>query len=158
MPGKRMPLAVLEANGKKHLTKQEKRERAEGEVHGDAPKQVRAPSWLPEDLRKEFSELSKTLIALDIFLKIDRDTLAMYLMNRASWKDAYDTAAELMGGGHTDSALKWTNIAASYFKAARQCAGELGLTVTSRCRLVVPKKPEEEKDPMEDLFKPLMSG
>ena len=39
-----------------------------------------------------------------------------------------------------------TKIQDTYFKQARACANDLGMTITSRCRLVLPesRKPQEE--------------
>ena len=43
-----------------------------------------------------------------------------------------------------------------YFKQARNCANDMGLTVTSRCRLVVPdtgKQATEDSNPMLELIR-----
>ena len=34
---------------------------------------------------------------------------------------------------------KWTKAQDTYFKQARACANDLGMTITSRCRLVLPE-------------------
>ena len=36
-------------------------------------------------------------------------------------------------------------------KICRGCATELGMTISSRCRLVVPKAEEPAEDPLEEL-------
>jgi len=44
----------------------------------------------------------------------------------------------------------WSRVARTYFDQCQQCASSMGLTISSRCRLVVPKPPEDEAagDPM----------
>lgn len=45
----------------------------------------------------------------------------------------------------------WTKVMSAYEKIARGAANDLGCTITSRCRLVVPKTTSEEDDPLEKL-------
>lgn len=149
MPGRRQPTAVVEANGKKHLSQAEKEERRSGEVNACTDKAVRAPKWLPEKLRKEFNDISKRLIELGIFCKLDRDTLGRYLVAHDAWVSASKYAAEAIAAKDADAAAEWSSIQDRYFKQCRACAGDLGLTITSRCTLVVPQKPDDaaKQDP-----------
>ena len=57
-----------------------------------------------------------------------------------------------MNSGNAKGALEWSTLEDRYFKQARACAGDLGLTVTSRCKLVLPPKEAEEDDPFEALL------
>lgn len=53
----------------------------------------------------------------------------------------------------------WSGQMVKFEKIARSCATEMGMTISSRCRLVVPqadKKPEA--DPLEELRKMFLSG
>ena len=54
----------------------------------------------------------------------------------------------------TDKYFEYSNLQDKFFKQARSAAGDLGLTITSRCRLVLPKNKQEEKpkDPYDLLF------
>lgn len=53
----------------------------------------------------------------------------------------------------------WINQMAKLEKIARGCATEMGMTVSSRCRLVVPNSgTAEEADPLEELQKQLFGG
>ena len=45
----------------------------------------------------------------------------------------------------------WTGQMAKMEKICRGCATELGMTVSSRCRLVVPKVEEAPENPIEEL-------
>jgi P27 family predicted phage terminase small subunit len=44
------------------------------------------------------------------------------------------------------AADKWSNVQSRYFKQCRECAGDLGLTISSRCKLVLPPKEDEGED------------
>ena len=84
MPGPRQRLSVLEGNGRKHLSKREKAQRADQEVDLPKPKTMRVPKWLPEELRKEFRALAKELLAADMgAAQLDRDTLGRYVVAQA---------------------------------------------------------------------------
>ena len=69
MPGPRQKLSVLEGNGRKHLTKAEKAQRAQQEVNLPKPKSLRVPKWLPEAYRKEFRALARELGLARIWIK-----------------------------------------------------------------------------------------
>ena len=124
MPGKRMPTAVVKANGKKHLSKAEEAERLAQEVQVDAPEEIRPPKWLPKKYHGEFWEIANILAGLKLYAELDRDVLAQYFVCRNRWLDADKQAAKA--------------IKAKDEKQARQCAEAMGLSVTSRCRLVIP--------------------
>ena len=48
----------------------------------------------------------------------------------------------------------WSRIQDRYFKQTRACANDMGLTITSRCRLVVPGagEPDEPENPFLQLI------
>lgn len=53
----------------------------------------------------------------------------------------------------------WTNQMGKFEKICRGCATEMGLTVASRCRLVVPKVAQEQEDnPLEALRQKMLGG
>ena len=53
----------------------------------------------------------------------------------------------------------WSGQMVKFEKIARSCATEMGMTVASRCRLVVPKSDTTpEADPLEELQKMFLSG
>lgn len=154
MSGKRMPTNVVQMAGRKHLTKAEIYEREQHEVKTETPKYVRWPSWLPESLRAEFNEISRQLLELNIFTKLDRDTLAQYLIARSQWLQATAGTQKAIAQKDTKEAAEWANLQDKFFKQARSCANDLGLTITSRCRLVVPKADDKEpEDAMEALLR-----
>ena len=146
MPGPRQRLAVLEGNGRKHLTKAEKAQRAAQEVELPKPKTMHLPKWLPEERRKEFRALAKELLAADMgAAQLDRDTLGRYVVAQAQYAQACRMAGEALAAKDAVLAEKWSKLQDTCFKQARACANDLGMTITSRCRLVLPEgaRPKE---------------
>ena len=133
MPGKRQPTDVVVANGRKHLSRSEEAERRAGEVRVKPPKTAKAPKWLPEGLRKDFRALGKRLIATQ------------------------ETEAALRKRD-SEAAEDWGRIQERYFKQARNCANDMGLTVTSRCRLVVPTAPEQRPEDVNPFLSVIRCG
>lgn len=147
MSGKRQPLAVLQANGRKHLSKAETAERAASEVHLEKPKRISVPAWLPEDLRGDFRKISRELLAADMgAAQLDRDTIGRLVVAQAQYTAATRMVRDLLDQENAEGCAEWSNLQEKYFKQARACANDLGLTITSRCRLVVPKAPERPEE------------
>ena len=149
MAGKRQPLAVLQANGRKHLTKAEIAERSAAEVHLKKPKRISVPAWLPEDLKGDFRKISKELLDADLGAsQLDR-AQAQYAAATRMVRDSLDQE-------NTETCSSWSTLQEKYFKQARACANDLGLTITSRCRLIVPQGGGQAEQ--ENPFLELISG
>lgn len=138
MSGKRQPTAVVEANGKKHLTNAEADERRDREVHVPPPDSAEPPKWLAKKWHREFREIGEILRAAGLYAELDRDVLAQYFVARTRWLDADRHAAKAIRAGDEKAAREWSGVEGTYFKQARQCAEAMGLSVSSRCRIVVP--------------------
>ena len=157
MPGPRMTTDALKERGRKHLSKTEEAERRAGEVQVPKAKTAKPPKWLPDELAKDFRAIGKKLIAAGIYTDLDADTLGRYLVAHQHYVAATQQlnaafAAEEQDVGAIDA---WSKIQERHFKQARNCANDLGLTVTSRCRLVVPdngKQASEETNPFLQLI------
>ena len=144
MPGTRQPLAVLQANGRKHLTKAETAARAASEVKLEKPKRISVPAWLPEDLKGDFRKIAKELLDADMgAAQLDRDTIGRLVVAQAQYTAATRMVRDLLDQEDVEGAASWSNLQEKYFKQARACANDLGLTITSRCCLVVPKAPAQ---------------
>ncbi|WP_298016665.1 P27 family phage terminase small subunit [uncultured Dysosmobacter sp.] len=138
MPGKRQPTAVVQANGRKHLTQAETDQRLDQEVHVPPPDKAVPPQWLPKRLHQEFEEIGEILRAAGLYAELDRDVLGQYFLARERWLKADKKAAAAIRADDEKLAREWTGVQGTYFKQARQCAESMGLSVTSRCRIVVP--------------------
>lgn len=135
------PIDLLLAKGKKHLTKAEIENRKSTEVKAPADK-IRAPSYLSKECKKEFNKISKELIALGIMANLDIDALARFVIARELY---IKLSKKLID--NPDIIIMDKDILASQdklFKQCRQAAADLGLTISSRCKLVIPKKEEDK--------------
>lgn len=140
---------------KGHRTNAEIEERIKTEVVAELPKRIMPPSYLPDSLRDEFRKLARDLGALHIFCALDYDLLARYLLARAAWLKSQTHANLALKVGDLSGSLGWGKSANIYFSQCHACAQALGLSITSRCRLVVPKPPEDETkdDPMAKMLR-----
>lgn len=163
MAGPRQRLEVLEGKGRKHLTKAEKARRAAGEARPEVPRQIRAPGYLPDGDREAFVALGKKLRDCGLFTVLDGDALARYLLARRSWLEATMDVLEVQRGDEDgqrrvdlERLEAVSRIQDRFFKQCQRAAGDLGLTVTSRCRLVLPEGAQMEENPLETLLKERM--
>lgn len=157
MAGKRQPLAALQANGRKHLTKAEIAERSAAEVHLKKPKRISVPAWLPEDLKGDFRKISKELLDADLGAsQLDRDTIGRLVVAQAQYAAATRMVRDSLDQENTETCSSWSTLQEKYFKQARACANDLGLTITSRCRLIVPQGGGQAEQ--ENPFLELISG
>lgn len=152
-------MSVLEGNGRKHLSKAEKAQRVAQEVDLPKPKTMRLPKWLPQEYRKEFRALAKELLEADLgAAQLDRDTLGRYVVAQAQYAQACKIAGEALAAQNSALAEKWSRLQDTCFKQARACANDLGMTITSRCRLVLPEgaRPKEQ-NPFERMLEERMA-
>lgn len=150
MAGQRLPLALIEARGAKHMTKAERAEREAREVK-PCTDNITPPSYLTKKQADEFNKIADQLNKLKILGETDVDTLARYILAR-------DTYIKLTKQIQKKTILEDPILLDKYMKnqdrAFKQChtaAKSLGLTIADRCRLVVP---EIKRDvPKENKFK-----
>lgn len=167
----RQPIDLLVYKGKKNLTKQEVEERKSQEIKAPNDK-IKAPTYLPKDLKRKFKNISDELIQIGIMSNLDVDALARYLLSEKMYWQVTETLLDtsptkietfiktdqdgnvvesvediVSNDVYTDLLINQDKL----FKQCRQAASDLGLTITSRCKLVIPKggedtpKTEEEK-------------
>jgi P27 family predicted phage terminase small subunit len=168
----RQPVNLLVYKGNKNLTKKEIEERSSLEVKAPADN-IKPPSNLPRELKKEFKKISNELMRIGIMTNLDVDALARFLIAQKlyweitdtvmrlphtievpSWKkdkhgESYqDGMKEVANPAYTDT-LKNQN---TLFKQCQASASDLGLTISSRCRLVMPKSEEKPKTEAQKRF------
>ena len=150
MAGQRLPLEVVQARGSKHLTKAEIQERQEREIK-PITDNIIAPDYLTKRQKDEFYRIADQLKKLKILGETDVDALARYI----TANDFYINAVKKMRTKEVkDDPIKfgaWAKIQERYFKQCRASANDLGLSISSRCRLVVPEAKKET--PKENKFK-----
>lgn len=149
MAGPRQPLELIEAKGRKHMGKEERALREGQEVRPSVQvKRLTAPDWLPKNQRDEFNRVARALVELlpKYIIRPDADTVATYCMARSEWLKATQAANQALNLGDLEAAQGWSLVQDRYFKQARACANDLGLTISSRCRLVLPEPTQHEAE------------
>lgn len=129
-----------------HRTDAEIEEKAKREVRAKEPKRIQVPKYLPQGMADEYRQTAKKLVALHIFSDLDYDMLARYFIARAAWQNAQNWANRAIMQGDAKEAGSWTKTANVYFGQCQSCAAALGLSVSARCRLVMPEPPKDEAD------------
>lgn len=155
MAGTRQSLEVLQGKGKKHLSKAEIAQRQGQEVKLPAPKKIGVPKWLPEHLKGDFRALAKEVLQADMgAANLDRDTLGRYLVAQDQYSAACRLVRDALDREDAEDVNAWSKTQDTCFKQARACANDMGLTITSRCRLVLPaSSTAEEENPYEKMMR-----
>lgn len=159
MAGPRQPINLVMAKGNKHLTKEEIKERQSSEVQ-PVTDGIAAPSFLTVKQKKEFDRIATQLQKLKVMGETDCDTLARYVVAQELYVQAVKElrAIQKLRPKSTDQEVELENMVTwaamlekldkrveRYFKQATNAASALGLSISSRCKLVVPVKDEEPK-------------
>ena len=147
----REPINLLEAKARKHLTKAEIEERQENEVNAPSDK-ISAPSYLTPDLKREFNKIAGQLIDIGIMTNLDVDALARFIIARAMY---VTLSMQIIKQPNLLMSDKYPQIAINQDKAFKQCsatARDMGLTISSRCRLIMPKAGIGKDDEISEMF------
>lgn len=150
MSGQRLPIEVVKARGAKHLTKAEIQERQDREIK-PITDNIIAPAYLTKRQTEEFYTISEQLQKLKIMGETDVDALARYIV---ACEFHVNAVKQLRKSEVKNDPLKfeaWSKIQERYFKQCRMSANDLGLSISSRCKLVVPDTNTET--PKENKFK-----
>lgn len=154
----RQPIDLLIEKGKKHLTKQEIEMRKASEVKIEYT-DVKPPAYLSKKQKEEFNKIAKILVNTGIMSELDEDCLARYLIAKDNYikftkqlniefrkqnskECKTDTKLQIITAQNIDLYLSYQD---KTFKQCRAAASDLGLSISSRCRLVMPFQKEEEK-------------
>ena len=144
MAGPRQPVELIIANGRKNLTKAEIEYRKNAELKapvGDCS----PPDYLPEKLKGEFRSLADKLIDIGIMTELDVDLLARYLLSKQAYLGLTSRYMKMISSGKPADVEKIAGLQDKAFKQCQSAARDLGLTISSRCKLVVPKEKEEPR-------------
>lgn len=171
MAGQRQPTDLVVMKGKKHLSKAEIAARKDAEVVAPNDK-VRPPVYLTPEQKKKFRKLAKELLAIKLVANIDCDALARLLIAQDQFvevteqirttplmvevpvyeekdnplsgeKELVQVGTKEVVNGERESLMI---IQDRCMKQCRQGASDFGMTVSSRCRLVVPKPPQQKPE------------
>lgn len=151
----RKPIELQKATRSLHRSKAEIEAREKSEV-APATDEIRAPKHLTKAQKAEFNKLAKQLLKIKIMGETDCDALARYVVARDLYLSALDAVQkqeELKpDDDDLESMASWVKVLEPLDRRlerySNQCctlARDLGLTIASRCRLVVPQAEEPEK-------------
>lgn len=145
MPKNPEPIALVVAKGKKHLTKKEIEERTESELKVPFL-DVKPPTYLTKAQKKKFKDIASKLLALGIMTELDVDCLARYIISQDLYLAYTEQIPELIANGELLLLKDVQNMQDKAFRQAQASARDLGLTITSRCKIVIPPPPEDDED------------
>ena len=152
----KQPIDLIIAKGKKHLTKAEIEERKSTEIHTDHIN-VTAPDYLNEEQKNEFYRITKILLDIGIITELDEDCLAHYIISNSNYieytKKINELNTKLSKTRKLDRKKQYMSQIDLYLtyqdralKQCRACANDLGLSISSRAKLVMPKPKEPPKE------------
>lgn len=144
MAGQRQPIELVVAKGKKHLSKAEIEERMKTELKVNL-KDVKAPEFLPEKLKAEFEEIANKLLTVGIMTELDEDCLTRYLLAKQSYLQYTNMLDKAIRKNDIIEMEKLATMQDKAFKQCRSSGNDLGLSITSRCKLVMPETKGEPK-------------
>lgn len=145
MGRRKEPIALIQAKGRTHMSKAEIEERKAQEP--DAPDDdLVAPDYLSEKQIKEFDHLVYELKRIGIIGNVDNEALGRYIV----LKDQFvSLTKQLNKRGLINNIDEYDKVSRAHircFNAVRAAANDLGLTISSRGKLIMPKLPEEPKE------------
>lgn len=158
MTKNRKPVAlhVVEGNPNR-LTKAEieKRQKHEESMKASTDK-IQPPSRLTKKQKEKFMNLSSQLLELGIFDNLDVDTLAMYIETYDNYIRVERSAKRMTNqelDEYFDDYAKRMRTSSRLAGVCRQLAGDLGLSITSRLKLVIPETETKSDSPMSKFLK-----
>ena len=141
----RQPIELVVAKGKKHLTKNEIELRKKSELKVDL-KNISIPKYLPLKLKDEFTEIASKLLDIGVMTELDEDCRARYLLSKQSYLQYTSMLNQATKKNKISEMEKLMTMQDKAFKQCRASANDLGLTIASRCKLVMPEPKEQPKE------------
>ena len=144
MAGQRQPTDLVIAKGRKHFTKADIAKRRAQEI--SVPfKDIEAPPYLPKNLIDDFYDIAYKLLAIGIMTELDENCLAQYLISQNLYLQYTKLITQAVNNGNIDSVTKYAVTQDKFFRQCRTAATDLGLTISSRCKLVIPETHNDEE-------------
>ena len=110
----------------------------------DAVKEVRAPSWLAKDARKEWDRVMPVLADRRILTDADLGGLENYCICIGRVRE---TERQIQNETEAEMQLKLIRVQDKAMASARQLAAELGLTPVSRSRPAIREDADSDNSP-----------
>ena len=154
----RQPIQLIVAKGKKNLTKKEIAERLATEV-APCTEDLSPPKYLKVTEKKRFVKIAEQLDKLGILGETDTETLARYVIAQGQYEKVTRELRTLLNASPRaasatyleeldawiDRQERLARLQNRYFTQAQTAASTLGLTISSRCKLIAPKVDDTPK-------------
>ena len=142
----REPIDLIKAKGKTHLSEREYEERKASEL--EVPfVDVKPPEYLTGEKQiAKFNYYADMLLQLNIFTQLDTDCLASYIMGEQLYLQYTNLLIGLIKSKDFEQMGKIQSLQDRAFRQCQQCARDLGLTISSRCKLIIPAADDGEDD------------
>lgn len=141
----REPVKLIQAKGKAHMTKRQILDRAAAEIEVPAAK-IEPPKELDPRQRRAFRRYAKLLTEIGIFTVLDVDCLARYVRAQSQYDALCAHGDRLLAAGALDEYAGVLAMQDRAFRQAQAAARDLGLTISSRCKLTVPPRQEDDTE------------
>ena len=141
MPKQREPIELVLAKGRKHFTKEDIERRRTQEINVPF-KDIEAPDYLNGKMKEEFYDIAYKLLAIGVMTELDEDALARYLIAKQHYLKYSNLLTKALQDKDLEGAAKLATTQDKLAKQVRQFASDLGLTLTSRCKLIIPDAPD----------------
>ena len=152
----REPIELIMAKGKKHLSKEEIEKRKNTELKVNYT-DVKPPEYLSEKEKEEFYNIANILLEIGIMTELDEECLAHYLIANTNYinytKELRKLEKKLTKSTNEENKkeiLEFIDLYLKYqdraLKQCRDCANDMGLSISSRCKLVMPPSKEPPKE------------
>ena len=129
-----------------HLTKAEIEQRQEEELQVPFT-DIKAPPYLTGEKQLEkFYYYANMLLELNIFTELDVDCLARYIMGEQLYLQYTNLLIQMIKSKDYEQLGKIQGLQDRAFRQCQSCARDLGMTISARCKLVVPVASEVEDD------------
>jgi len=149
MAGPRQPINLIVHNGKKHLTKKEIEERKSKEIQAKSDS-IEPPSFLSnDDLKEAFNRYAFELKSIGIISNLDCGVLGRHVVYEHQWEKV---TSNLITNEVDENYIEMVKLQERLHKMAYQTANSLGLNISSRVKLVIPKTEEKPKTEFEKKF------
>lgn len=156
------PVDLILAKGKSHhITSEELEKRRKEEIKAKSDC-ILVPDFVPENLRERFLFISGQLQDIGIMSNLDVDCLGRYVVYQYEWERTYEGLQKFKpfkryGNSYSanDEYDKLITTLNKLQKAVKQEASGLGLSISDRCKLVIPKvdkSSQEQSDPFDMFF------
>lgn len=154
----RQPVQLVMANGKKNLTKKEIADRLATEI-APCTDDLSAPTYLSATEKKRFTKIAEQLDKLGILGETDTETLARYVTAQGQYEKLTKELRKVLNSSPDEESStylvdlamwvelqdKLAKLQNRYFTQAQTAAAALGLTISSRCKLIAPKVDDTPK-------------